>query len=70
MGRKLSDTADSTLAMKDRMVDKLNSAADTARAFKDRALRRGEDIREEAAHGLEEAASVLAGNGTHKLGRG
>ena len=70
MERKFNDTADSAKAIKGRMVDKLNSAGDTARAFKDRALRRGEDIREEAAHGLKEAASALADSDTHNLRRG
>lgn len=63
---RLNDTADSVLAMKGRMVDKLNSAADSARQFKDRAFGQIQDIREEAAHGVEDAASALAGNGAHK----
>lgn len=70
MGRKFNDTADSALALKGRMVDKLNTAAETARAFKDRALRKGEDIGEEVAHGLEGAASALADSDTRKLRRG
>ena len=63
---RLNDTADSALAMKGRMVDKLNSAADSARRFKDRAFRQGQDISEDAAHRVEEAASVLAGNGARE----
>ena len=63
MGRALNDTADSALAMKGRVVNKLNHAADSARELKDRAFRKGKDIREGVAHRVEEAASALAGNG-------
>ena len=69
MGRKLNDTAASARELKGRMLDKLNDAADSARALKDRAIRRGEDVRREAAHRVEGAASALAGKGAQE-GRG
>jgi gas vesicle protein len=44
------------------MGRKLNKATDSARELKDRAIRRGQDVRREAAHRVEGAASALAGN--------
>ena len=69
MGRRLNDTAASARELKGRMLDKLNDAADSARAMKDRAIRRGEDVRREATHRVEGAASALAGKGAQE-GRG
>jgi len=40
---------------------KLDDAADSARDLKDRAVRRGQDVREEATFRVEGAASALAG---------
>ncbi len=62
---KLNDAAGSARELKSRMVDKLNSATDSARAFKDRAFRQSQKIREEATHGVEEAASAF-GRATHE----
>jgi gas vesicle protein len=44
------------------MGRKLNDAADSARELKDRAIRRGQDLRREATHRVEGAASALAGS--------
>jgi gas vesicle protein len=49
---------------------KLNDAADSARGLKDRAIRRGREIHEEAAHRMEGAASALAGKGPKERGNG
>ena len=43
------------------MGRKLTDAAGSARDLKDRAIRRGQDLREEATHRVEGAASALAG---------
>ena len=43
------------------MGRKLNEASGSARDLRDRAIRRGREIREEAAHRVEGAASALAG---------
>jgi len=43
------------------MGRKLNDAADSARELTDRAIRRGQEIREEATYRVEEAACALAG---------
>jgi hypothetical protein len=40
---------------------KLNDTADSARDLKDRAVRRGQEVREEATYRMEGAASALAG---------
>jgi gas vesicle protein len=50
---------------------KLNDAAASARELKDRAIRRGREIREEASHRVEGAASALAGKpGQKERGNG
>lgn len=50
---------------------KLNHAAASARGLKDRAIRRGREIREEASHRVEGAASALAGKpGQKERGNG
>ena len=46
------------------MGRKLNDAAASARELKDRAIRRGQEIREEAEYRVEGAASALAGDGS------
>jgi gas vesicle protein len=43
------------------MARSLNDAAGTARALKGRAIRRGHELRAEATHRVEGAASALAG---------
>ena len=48
-------------ATREIMGRKLNDAADSARELKDRAIRRGQEIREEATYRVEGAASALAG---------
>ena len=40
---------------------KLNDTADSARNLKDRAVRRGQEVREEATYRVEGAASALSG---------
>jgi len=71
MGRKLNDAADSAGGLKGRMADKLTDAADSARELKDRAIRRGQEIREEATYRVEGAASALAGKaGEKERGKG
>lgn len=40
---------------------RLNDTADSARGLKERALRRGQELRDEATHRVEGAASALAG---------
>ena len=53
------------------MGRKLNDAADSARDLKDRAIRRGQEIREEATYRVEGAASALAGKaGPKERGNG
>ena len=64
MGRKLNDAADSAHALKGRAVDTLNAAAQSARDVKDELIRRGEKIRDEAIHSVDDAASALAGDGS------
>jgi gas vesicle protein len=49
------------------MRRQLNDAADSARELKDRAVRRGEELGEEAAHRVTDAASALAGRGPRKM---
>jgi gas vesicle protein len=48
------------------MGRKLNDAAESARELKDRAIRRGQEIREEATYRVEGAASALAGKAGQK----
>jgi gas vesicle protein len=43
------------------MGRQFNDAADSVRELKDRTIRRGQEIREEATHRAEGAASALAG---------
>jgi len=71
MGRKLNDAADSARELKGRMADKLSDAAGSALELKDRAIRRGQEIREEATYRVEAAASALAGKaGQEERGKG
>jgi gas vesicle protein len=46
---------------RDLLGRKLNETADSARELKGRAIRRGQELREEATHRVEGAASALAG---------
>lgn len=48
-------------ATRDAMRRRLREADESARGIKDRALRRGEEIRDEAKHRVGAAASALAG---------
>jgi gas vesicle protein len=48
------------------MGRKLNDAAESTRELKDRAIRRGQEIREEATYRVEGAASALAGKAGQK----
>ena len=58
-------------ATREIMGRKLNDAADSARELKDRAIRRGQEIREEATYRVEGAASALAGKaGQRERGTG
>ena len=71
MGRKLNDAADSARELKGRMADTLTDAAESARELKDRAIRRGQELREEATYRVEGAASALAGKaGPKERGNG
>ena len=53
-------------ATREIMGRKLTDAAGSARDLKDRAIRRGQDLREEATHRVEGAASALAGKADPK----
>ena len=48
------------------MQGKLRETADSARGLKDRAVRRGEEVRDEATRRVSAAVSALAGNGSDK----
>jgi gas vesicle protein len=48
------------------MRRRLRDTADSARHVKDRVVRRGEEVGEEAAHRLSDAAAALAGRGPRK----
>ena len=50
-------------ATREAMRRKLRETDDSARGLRDRVVRRGEEIRDEAARRLGAAASALAGNG-------
>jgi gas vesicle protein len=54
-------------ATREAMQRKLRETADSARGLKDRAVRRGEEVRDEAARRVGAAASALAGNGADKV---
>jgi gas vesicle protein len=66
MGHKLNDAADSVRELKGRMAEKLNDASESVGELKDRTIRRGQEIREEAKHRVEGAASALAGKAGQK----
>jgi gas vesicle protein len=71
MGRKLNDAADSARELKGRMADTLTDAAESARELKDRAIRRGQELRDEATYRVEGAASAFAGKaGQKERGKG
>ena len=46
---------------RERMGRKLRDSADSARELKGRLVRRGQEIRKEAAYRVDEAVSILAG---------
>jgi gas vesicle protein len=46
---------------------KMRDTADSARDLKDRVIRRGEEIRDEAAHRATDVASALAGRTPRKM---
>ena len=48
------------------MRRKLDDTVDSARELKDRAVRRGQELRAEATHRVEGAASALAGKASPK----
>jgi hypothetical protein len=48
------------------MRQKGRETADSARGLKDRAVRRGEEVRDETVRRVGAAASALAGNGSHE----
>ena len=50
-------------ASREAMRRKLRETEDSARGLKDRVVRRGEEVRDEAARRVGAAASALAGNG-------
>jgi gas vesicle protein len=50
-------------ATREGMRSKLRDTADSARGLKDRVVRRGEEVRDEAARRVGAAATALAGNG-------
>jgi gas vesicle protein len=50
-------------ATREGMRRKLHDTADSARGLRDRVVRRGEEIRDEAARRVGAAASALAGDG-------
>ena len=54
-------------ATREAMQRKLRETADSARGLKDRAVRRGEEVRDEAARRVGAAASALAGNGNDQV---
>jgi gas vesicle protein len=55
-------TPQSGKATRGAMQRKLRESADSTRGLKDRVVRRGEEIRDEAARRVGAAASALAGN--------
>jgi len=52
-------------ATRETMRRALRETTDSARGLKDQVVRRGEEIRDEAAHRVVAAASALAGNGAN-----
>lgn len=54
-------------ATREAMRRKLRETDDSARGLKDRLVRRGEEIRDEAARRVGAAASALAGNGADEV---
>ncbi|HSF14926.1 MAG TPA: YtxH domain-containing protein [Vicinamibacteria bacterium] len=49
------------------MRQKWRETADSARGLKDRAIRRGEEVRDETVRRVGAAASALAGNGASEV---
>jgi hypothetical protein len=54
-------------ATRDSMRRNMNQAAGSARDLKDQLVRRGQGLRDEARHRVDEAVSALAGDGGAKL---
>jgi len=54
-------------ATREAMQGKLRETANSARGLKDRAVRRGEEVRDEATRRVGAAVSALAGNGSDKV---
>ena len=54
-------------ATRDAMRRRLRETDDSARVLKNRVVRRGEEIRDEAARRVGAAASALAGNGADEV---
>lgn len=54
-------------ATREKMRRNVSDAAGSAREFKDQVIRRGQDIRDEARHRVDEAVSALSGDGGAKL---
>ena len=54
-------------ATRDLLQRKVSDTAASARDVKDELIRRGEKIRDEAIHRVDDAASALAGDGQAKL---
>jgi gas vesicle protein len=54
-------------ATREAIPRKLRETADSARALQDRVVRRGEEVRDEAARRVGAAASALAGNGADEV---
>jgi hypothetical protein len=54
-------------ATRDSMRRNVNQAAGSARDLKDQLVRRGQGLRDEARHRVDEAVSALAGDGGAKL---
>jgi gas vesicle protein len=53
-------------ATREAMRRTLRETADSARGLRDQVVRRGEEVRDEAAHRVAAAASALAGNGANE----
>ncbi len=56
-------------ATRQMMARKLSGGADAVRSLKDRVVTRGEEIWDETAHRVGDAASALSGNGDRKPGK-
>lgn len=57
-------------ATRQKMTGRLRESADSARELRDRAVTRGGEAWDEAAHRVGEAASALAGGAERRAGKG